>query len=203
MMGPSTPYRSLTREQYLLRETRIVAALRLDGVSDDEIVARAKTDNIFQYHTTTMVANIAQVCLRRLGALGPAADGLTEVLAHGPVEQARQANLYAMMRAYRLVWEFMVGVVGVKYATLDYFLPRREINTFMRDLQQASPVVARWSELGIEKNVQVLARSLAETGLLESPRSDRLVPIYLDADVERLIRANDDAVALPSFNRIP
>lgn len=203
-MDQSTPYRSITREQYLLREARIVAALRLDDVSDDEIAARAKDENIFQFPTVRMASNIAKVCLMRLDALGEGdvAEVLIGLLAHGTLEQARQTNLYAMMRTYRIVWEFMVGVVGVKYATLDYSLPRREIVSFMGDLQQQSPAVAAWTDKGIQKIVQVLAKSLAETGLLESARSDRLVPIYLDSELERLMRANGDAVALPAFNRI-
>lgn len=203
-MDQSTPYRSITREQYLLREARIVAALRLEGVPDAEIAARAKDENIFQYPTVRMASDIARVCLRRLDALGEGdvAAALTGLLAHGTLEQARQTNLYAMMRTYRIVWEFMVGVVGVKYATLDYSLPRREIVAFMDDLRQQSPVVAAWTDKGVQKVVQVLAKSLAETGLLESTRSDRLVPIYLDSELERLMRANGDAVALPAFNRI-
>ena len=203
-MDQSTPYRSITREQYLLREARIVAALRLDDVSDDEIAARAKDENIFQFPTLRMASNIARVCLMRLDALGTGdvAEALTGLLAHGTLEQARQTNLYAMMRTYRIVWEFMVGVVGVKYATLDYSLPRREIAAFMDDLQQQSPVVAAWTDKGVQKVVQVLAKSLAETGLLESSRSDKLIPIYLDSELERLMRANGDAVALPAFNRI-
>lgn len=203
-MDQSTPYRSITREQYLLREARIVAALRLECVPDAEIAARAKDENIFQYPTVRMASDIARVCLRRLDALGEGdvAAALTGLLAHGTLEQARQTNLYAMMRTYRIVWEFMVGVVGVKYATLDYSLPRREIVAFMDDLRQQSPVVAAWTDKGVQKVVQVLAKSLAETGLLESSRSDKLIPVYLDPELERLIRANGDAVALPAFNRI-
>lgn len=201
-MDQATPYRSLTREQYLLRETRIVAALRLEGVPDDEILARAKDDNIFQYPTTRMARDITRVCLRRLDCLGEESAQLAEMLAQGTLVQARQANLYAMMRGYRVVWEFMVGVVGTKYATLDYFLPRREINGFLRDLQLASPAVAAWSEGTMTKTGQVLARSLIETGLLEGPRSDKLVAILLDSDLERIMRANGDAVALPAFNCI-
>lgn len=203
-MDQSTPYRSITREQYLLREARIVASLRLEGVPDAEIAARVKDENLFQYPTLRMASNIARVCLMRLDALGggDVAVALARLLAHGTLEQARQTNLYAMMRTYRIVWEFMVGVVGVKYATLDYSLPRREIVSFMDDLRQQSPVVAAWTDKGVQKVVQVLAKSLAETGLLESTRSDRLVPIYLDSELERLMRANGDAVALPAFNRI-
>ena len=40
-------YRSITREQFLMREMRIVARLLLDGVPADEIVQQAVQDNIF------------------------------------------------------------------------------------------------------------------------------------------------------------
>ena len=59
----------LTREQFLLPEMRIVAALRLEGVSDDEIIARVKHDNLFQYPTERMLADRARVCLRRFDAV--------------------------------------------------------------------------------------------------------------------------------------
>ena len=64
-MDQSTPYRSITREQYLLREApRIVASLRLEGVPDAEIAARVKDENLFQYPTVRMASDIARVCLQ-------------------------------------------------------------------------------------------------------------------------------------------
>ena len=65
-------YRSITREQFLMREMRIVARLLIDGVPADEIVQQAVQDNIFQYPTTTMTGNIARTCLMRFDALGAA-----------------------------------------------------------------------------------------------------------------------------------
>lgn len=62
-----TAYRSITREQWLLRETRIVSALLVDeDATREEIVQRAQAENIFQYPTERMRSNIARVCLARL-----------------------------------------------------------------------------------------------------------------------------------------
>ena len=60
---------SLTREQFLLRELRIVADLRTQGVPDDQIIQRVQRENLFQYRTERMLADRARVCLQRLDAL--------------------------------------------------------------------------------------------------------------------------------------
>lgn len=61
----------LTREQFLPHEMRIVAALRMQGASDEQVIVRVKSENLFQYPTERMVANRATVCLRRLDAIVP------------------------------------------------------------------------------------------------------------------------------------
>lgn len=67
---------SLTREQFLLRELRIVADLRTQGVPDDQIIQRVQRENLFQYRTERMLADRARVCLQRLDALENADDVL-------------------------------------------------------------------------------------------------------------------------------
>ena len=72
---------SLTREQFLRRELRIVADLRTQGASDDEIIERVKRENLFQYRTERMLGNRTRVCLQRLDALrndGPAPAELVQ-----------------------------------------------------------------------------------------------------------------------------
>ena len=217
--APIRTFRSITREQFLLRETRIVAQLRLAGVSNEEIVRRAAHDNIFQYPTKTMTGNIARTCLMRLDALGPAvpaaADGgqadpaslagtpasqITALIANGAPAQAAQANIYAMARACAIVWEFLVRVVGWHYSTLDYSLTIPDINAFLAEMQSEQPAVAAWSESTLVKTRRVLRSALLHAGHLEAPGSDRLVPVLLDPILERAIRANADNQILPAFN---
>ena len=51
----------LTREQFLPHEMRIVAALRMQGASDEQVIVRVKSENLFQYPKERMVANRATV----------------------------------------------------------------------------------------------------------------------------------------------
>ena len=207
-MPTAATYRTITREQFLLRETRIVARMRLDGTADERVVNEVYSQNLLQYPTLSMVKNIAAVCLKRLDALSddPAtARELTALVANGSQEQAAQANLYAMMRGYRLVWEFMTGVIAAKYREFDDVLTRGDLNVFFAELQQAQPAVARWSDSTISKSKQVLTKSLTDAGLL-TPMPDEpqgtfvLAPACLDPLLQRAMRANGDACALAAFN---
>lgn len=194
---------ALTREQWLLAEIRIVARLRLDGATDAEVLEQNLNHNYFQYPTEREIRSLTRACLLRLDNLSedPALRlEATRMLAHGTGAQTAQVNLYAIMRTYRLVWEFMIGVVGRKFQTFDMHLAKHEITEYLEGLRSQSGVVAGWSNATLNKIRQVITKFLVETGYLAGPRSDELRPILLDLDLERIVRANGDAVALPAFN---
>lgn len=201
---PARTFRAITREQFLLRELRIVAQLRLAGTDGEDILAQAQHDNIFQYPTKASAASVARACLLRLNALGPAdapaSQAVTRLIAQGSPAQSAQAALYAMARAYAIVWEFLVRVVAWHYATLDYSLTARDVNVFLADMRSEVPAVAAWSDSTLAKTRQVLRSALLQAGQLEGPKSDKLVPVILDPELERAIRANQDTQILPAFN---
>ena len=60
---------SLTREQFLFFETRIVAKLICDGMDRDSILKKIKEENLFQFPTERMTASILTTCLKRIDAL--------------------------------------------------------------------------------------------------------------------------------------
>ena len=87
---------SLTREQFLFYETRVVARLLADGLAREEILKAVKQDNLFQFPTERMVASICNTCLRRLEGLN--SMELVQALAEGAQEDAKLINLYSMMQ---------------------------------------------------------------------------------------------------------
>ena len=58
---------SLTREQFLFYETRIVAALLQQGLSRDEVLERIRQENLFQFPTERMISSIANTCFKMNG----------------------------------------------------------------------------------------------------------------------------------------
>jgi len=193
------PYNSsITAEQFLFYEMRIVSKQYLEQKSIEEIIAYVKRDNLFQYPTERMVARMTRACCKRLVALDN--EKLVYELANAPVEAAKQINLYAMMRYNRLVREFMEGLVGEKYRQQDYSYTKKDINVFFSQLQEQNDDVAAWSEQTIKKLKQVLNKCLIETGMLDSVRDTTLNHILISEELETGIRENNDLTALAAFN---
>ena len=195
----TSPYSAaMTREQFLFHETRITAKFVREGLSRAEIVDRIAKENLFQFPTERSLRNLASACLRRLDALEN--PSLVDAIATERAEVAKQICLFAMMRQYRLVWDFMLTVVGAKYKTLDYSFGRIDLNAFFARLQEQDDWVAAWSDETIAKLKRVLARILVENGYLDGIRAERLNPVLIAPVLETAIRNAGLEIALSAFN---
>ena len=189
---------SLTAEQFLFYEMRIVSKMYLEGIKVEDAVEQIKKDNLFQYPTERQVSRLTRACYKRIEALNN--ESLVRELAFAPNKIAKQINLYAIMRYNRLVWEFMVLVIGEKYRNQDFAFSRKDINTFFTRLQAQDDSVSTWSEGTISKIKSVLIRMLIETEYLDDKNDIDLNPIFICEELEQGIRENDDYDALPAFN---
>lgn len=198
-MNTNTPYNaSLTREPFLFYEMRTTARLMAEGYSGADAVAKICDENLFQYPTEKTVKRIAGACVKRLEGMKDAS--LVAAMATQPVDVAKQICLYAMMKNSRLIWEFMLTVIGEKYILKDTSFGKIDLNTFFLRLQEQDDSVATWSEQTITKLKQVITRVLVETEYLDSNRSERINPVYLHPILENAIRSNNDDIILPAFN---
>ena len=195
----ASPYNAaITREQFLFYEVRTTAKLLCEEFSNEEIVDRIVKENLFQYPTEKSVKKMALACLRRLEALED--RSLVQAIATQPSDISKQICLYAMMRQYRLVWDFMLTVIGSKYRNLDTTFSKIDLNTYIMRLQEQDDWVATWSDSTVTKVKQVLAKVLVENEYLDSLTSDRLNPVLISPLLENAIRASGQELALPAFN---
>lgn len=198
-MNSTYPYiASLTREPFLFYEMRTTAKLLTSGLSNEDAVAQITADNLFQYPTEKSIARMAKACIKRLQAMEDV--DLIHAIATQPTEIAKQICLYALMKQSRLVWEFMLTVIGEKYRSKDSSFGRIDLNTYFIRLQEQDDTVASWSEGTITKLKQVFAKILVETEYLDDVRADHLNPVYLHPILENAIRSHGDLAVLPAFN---
>lgn len=198
-MDNTYPYiASLTREPFLFYEMRTTAKLLCSGLSEEAVVAQITNDNLFQYPTEKSVARMAKACLKRLAAMDD--NDLVRAIAQQPTDVAKQICLYAMMKQSRLMWEFMLTVIGEKYRLKDSSFGRIDLNTYFMRLQEQDDAVATWSEGTITKLKQVLAKVLVENEYLDNIHADHLNPVYLHPILENAIRNHGDLMALSAFN---
>ena len=189
---------SITREQFLFHEVRITAQLIVQGLRDEDIVKKIKSENLFQYPTEKSVDRMAKYCLERVHLLGD--ETLISALANNGVECAKQICLYSMMKYNKIVWDFMVNVVGEKFRTQNYNFSKMDVNGFIFQLQEQVDAAAEWSDTTISKIKQVLSKLLIDNGYIEDKKTGKLSLIWIDPVLENSIRANNDLAALPAFN---
>ena len=196
-----SPYKGsaqITREHFLFYEMRTTARLMCEGLKDDEVIDRIVEDNLFQYPTEKSIRQMARTCVSRLSGLGD--KGLVEAVASQSSETAKQVCMYAMMKQYRLVWDFMITVIGEKYRMQEFSFSQMDVNVFFMQLQEQDDYVAGWSETTVKKIRQILIRVLAENEYLDNIKSDHINPVWLNPLLENVIRSNNDDRALTAFN---
>ena len=197
----SSPYKGsaqITREQFLFYEMRTTAKLICEGLEDNEIIDRIVEDNLFQYPTEKSIRRMAKACIVRLK--GICDIDLVEAVASRSSETAKQICLYAMMKQYRLVWDFMITVIGEKYRMQNFSFSQMDVNVFFMQLQEQDDYVAGWSESTMKKIRQILIRVLAENEYLDDIKADHINPVWLNPVLENAIRSNNDDRALAAFN---
>lgn len=195
----ASPYNAaMTREQFLFYEMRTTAKLMNEGLDKDVVVERIVSENLFQYPTEKSVRKMALACIRRLESMED--DTLIAAIATQPSDVAKQVCLYAMMRQYRLVWDFMLTVVGNKYRKLDSSFSKMDLNVFFMRLQEQDDWVATWSDSTITKVRQVLTKMLVENEYLDSTDADHLNPVLISPLLENAIREDGQEIVLPAFN---
>lgn len=196
-----SPYKGsaqITREQFLFYEMRTTAKLMREGLKDKEIIDRIAEENLFQYPTEKSIRQMAKACVVRLKGMG--SMDLVEAVASQSSETTKQICMYSMMKRYRLVWDFMITVIGEKYRMQNFSFSRMDVNVFFMQLQEQDDYVAGWSESTVKKIRQVLIRILAENEYLDNIKSDHINPVWLNPVLENSIRSNNDDKALSAFN---
>lgn len=196
-MNMNTTYKTITREQFLYREMRIVAKLLSEGKDEKQVIEEVVSNNLFQYPTERMIKNITQVCLNRFKEAN--SKELINIVANESSSVAKQACLFLMMNYYRLVWDFMITVIGEKYRTKDYSFTKMDMNSFFTCLQEQNDTIASWSDATITKCKQVLKKILVETGYLDNTKTEVLNPVLLDFSLKEAIENTNNKQALIAF----
>ena len=198
-MDSNAPYiASLTREPFMYYEMKITAKLLEEGLSEKEAIEKIFKENLYQYPTERSLKMRARACIKRLNALED--EELVSWIINRPLDISRQVCLYAMMKDSRLIWEFMITVIGEKYRTRNFSYSRMDLNVFFTRLQEQNDTVASWSDSTINKLKSVLGSLLKENGYIDKTNSKSLNEVLLDYKLKDKIIENGDATCLPAFN---
>ncbi|SHL89346.1 Putative inner membrane protein [Vreelandella subglaciescola] len=171
----------------MVRESRIIAGLMLDGTDDATWHQTIMVDNCLQKNRPATAKRMAQAIRKRLERLEPP---FWQALQEGDALLATQVSFCAAMARNLLLVEFLETVVADAFATRAERLEAYWWDDFLAERAFRDPAIANWAASSQRKMGQVVFRMLTEVGVLENTRSRRLCSLLLQPDVERLLESH-------------
>ena len=181
---------SIKSMPFLFLEAKRTALLLVQGRTPDEIIALSETDNIYQLNKEQRRRELPQKMLARLATLN---QELIEVIANGNDTDAKLVAFYAMMKADRLLFEYMAEVVADKFERGITVLCDRDYIDFIHRKADSDDTVAKWTDSNLVKIRATIKSTLISAGLAKKDGADlELLPPSADGDLLRMFHHEDD-----------
>jgi len=187
---------AIIRLSFLFLETRKVANLVLQGLTDDEIRKKAVDENIFQVNTEKRRKEIVRTILKRIKVLD---NFLMEKLAYGDIGTSKLINLYTIMKTDRLFFEFMNEVFKDKLILKEETIEDKDFNLFFDRKKEQSEKFASWDDYTFYKIKQVITRILHEAGLIRNKKERKIIKPFLDQAIIEHLRHKGEEIILKIF----
>ena len=154
---------SLTGEPFLYFEMREVAALILDGLTEEEVKEKVYSENLFQYKTRGRIHKRLAEVKKRRDLLD---DFLLGLLVESSSETGKIITLFTIYKSNRLFKEFMEEVVREKLFIGRSVLENNDFRLFFQRKAEQNDTVSGWKDSTLNKLKDVIKNILYETGLL-------------------------------------
>lgn len=132
----------LTGNPFLFFEMRVIAALKDQGLPNEQIKEHVFNENLLQYKTQKSIIKRLNEVLRRLEVLN---TDLIHLLASADANTAKLICLYTIIKTDRLFYEFMEEVVSEKHQSRQNHLEQSDIKRFFDHKSEQSEDVEKWS----------------------------------------------------------
>jgi hypothetical protein len=168
----------------MVRESRVIADLLLQGATAEQWHAAIQQQNLLQKRSTASAKRIAQSIRKRLERLD---TSFWRALRDGDDELATQVAFCAALERNLLLVEFIETILKDAFVTRAEVLESYHWTEFLEDRSHRDPALDSWTESSKKKMGQVVLRMLAEVGLLESTRNLKLQNLIIRSEVRRLL----------------
>lgn len=168
----------------MVRESRKVATLLLEGVDEDAWKDAILNKNILQKNTLASAKRNAKTIRARLELMEPE---FLIAIRDGDDELATQAAFCAALERNLLLIEFLERVLKDSYATHQEKLQAYQWIDFVEESGQRDPNIYDWKESSIKKMGQVVFRILAEVGYFISTRTLKLQNMLIRPEIRTML----------------
>ncbi len=193
-MQKELPYTSSIKDMPLMFfEIKRTALLLCDGKSAEEIVRLSVEENVYQLDKVKRRRDVPLRMIKRLSSIGQAG---IDALAHRSDSDARLIAFFALMRADRLLYEYMAEVYSDTFLSGRLEISEKDFADFIERKAQNSETVAKWSTANLVNIRGKIKSALCDAGLAKRNGASLLIqrPIVSD-ELRGLLSEADSAYA--------
>ena len=189
-----SPYNAnLVKASLKLEESRVIAALLIQGVDEAQWRQAILVDNVLQKRSPSTANTFAVFIRQRLGLMTPE---LWELVRDGSKVVATQAVLAATVKHSRLLGDFLDLVVRDRLHLFKATLTKKDWEEFIEGCVARAPHVADWTSGVVDKLRQNVFRILGEAGYVADTRTMALQRVTIMPEVLRYLEENDERYVL-------
>ena len=175
------------------RESRIIAGLLLDGVSDDDWKRAIDVENLLQIRSPRTAKRQALLIRVRLEAMEP---DLWELVRDGSNETATHALFAAAIKHSKLLGDFLDLTVREQFRMFRQDLPRKLWTDFVERCHDSDPLMPEWQESTTNRLGDTVYRILTEAGYLLNNKKYVLQPVRISGEVMGYLRDHEEDYVL-------
>jgi len=148
------------------------ALLLCEGKSSDDIVGLAMEKNIYQLDKPKRRRDVPLRMIKRLSTIG---QPLVAVIANGSDADAKLIAFFALMKADRLLFEYMYEVYADKFQAGHNEVTDKDFLDFIERKAQNNETVAKWSTPNLASIRSKIKSALCDAGLAKRSGDNLLI----------------------------
>jgi hypothetical protein len=176
-----------------VHESRVIAGLLLDKVSDEEWRKAIYRQNILQARSPKSAKRVS-ILIR--GRLAKVETPLLKLIKDGTVVEATHACLASAIKASPLLGDFLDTTLRDQYRIFQEVLSRRLWQDYLHECRGRDPEMPQWSESTITRLRSSVFSILAEAGYIESTKTLKLQRVYIVKPVLNYLQQQDEDYVL-------
>ena len=175
------------------RESRLIAGLLLDGVSDADWKRAIDVENLLQIRSPRTAKRQALLIRVRLEMMEP---DLWELARDGSSETATHALFAAAIKHSKLLGDFLDLTVREQFRMFRQDLPRKLWTDFVERCHDSDPLMPEWQESTTNRLGDTVYRILTEAGYLLDNKKYVLQPVRISGEVMGYLRDHEEDYVL-------
>jgi hypothetical protein len=177
----------------MLLESRKIATLLLDGVSDAEWRNAIEVENVLQKTSTAAAKRIASLIRARLETV---AKDIWSIVRDGTRDAAMEAMFVAAIKHSPLLGDFIDLVVRERFRGFQDTLPKSLWPEYIEICRSRAPDMPVWKDSTTKKLGEHVYRILSEVGVLTDAKSYRLRRLSVHDQITDSLKAHGERYVL-------